>query len=113
MASWSLRRRDERPRPLKPDVGLQREHLACTTRLGASSPNATVFLLMCAAATGGSMERDCRNPVGVGDTSLAPLPRVARCSQPWAERCNPFGIERKPWLQCQLAFLLDFGFGAR
>ena len=21
-------------------------------------------------------------------------PRVARSSQPWAERCNPFGIER-------------------
>src|SRR3989442_8688568 len=27
-------------------------------------------------------------------------PRVARSSQPWAERCNPFGIERHavaPW----------------
>ena|SRR5947208_507651 len=23
-----------------------------------------------------------------------PKPRVARSSQPWAERCNPFGIER-------------------
>src|SRR5881409_2838488 len=22
-------------------------------------------------------------------------PRVARSSQPWAERCNPFGIERR------------------
>src|SRR5437867_11482093 len=34
---------------------------------------------------------------------LAPdgTPRVARSSQPWAERCNPFGIE--------LRFLL-FGF---
>ena len=26
--------------------------------------------------------------------SLFRVPRVARSSQPWAERCNPFGIER-------------------
>ena len=26
---------------------------------------------------------------------LSVSPRVARCSQPWAERCNPFGIERR------------------
>src|SRR5436309_4960903 len=25
---------------------------------------------------------------------LSASPRVARSSQPWAERCNPFGIER-------------------
>jgi len=35
-----------------------------------------------------------RNPVGV-DESLSDLPRVARCSQPWAELHNPVGIERE------------------
>src|SRR5438477_10781723 len=32
-----------------------------------------------------------RNPVGVGFHGLA-VPRVARSSQPWALRRNPFGI---------------------
>jgi len=32
-----------------------------------------------------------RNPVGV-DLARVPFPRVARCSQPWALRRNPFGI---------------------
>src|SRR2546427_5197869 len=27
--------------------------------------------------------------------SLLVSPRVARSSQPWAKRCNPFGIERR------------------
>ena|SRR5712675_87959 len=33
------------------------------------------------------------NPVGVEDV-FGRSPRVARASQPWAERCNPFGIVR-------------------
>ena len=28
------------------------------------------------------------------DFVSAQAPRVARSSQPWAERCNPFGIEK-------------------
>ena len=35
--------------------------------------------------------RTGRNPIGVGD-SEPPVPRVARGSQPWALRRNPFGI---------------------
>jgi len=34
------------------------------------------------------------NPVGV-EPFRGPRPRVARASQPWAERRNPFGIPRK------------------
>ena len=33
-----------------------------------------------------------RNPVGV-EVDLADLPRVARSSQPWADRRSPFGAE--------------------
>ncbi len=38
------------------------------------------------------IRRGC-NPVGVGNI-LDGRPRVARASQPWAELCYPFGVER-------------------
>jgi hypothetical protein len=40
----------------------------------------------------GAVAVRCCNPFRVGNGS-GTQPRVARCSQPWAERYNPFGIE--------------------
>src|SRR6266496_731715 len=42
----------------------------------------------------GSTERGRRNPFGVGFL-LARFPKVARASQPWALRRNPFGIHSR------------------
>src|SRR2546427_12047432 len=39
-------------------------------------------------------------------------PRVARSSQPWAERCNPFGIERHGLEPQKLVALVRFSICA-
>ena len=45
-------------------------------------------------------------PTGLG-VLLILEPRVARASQPWAERCNPFGIARKVIIICALTAFLS------
>src|SRR5260221_8373835 len=48
------------------------------------------------------------NPVGVEDV-FGRSPRVARASQPWTERCNPFGIVRV----IPLYWSISLSFGLR